>query len=81
MDQDSTGTAPPADWHIPQVSEESLIVPCRAELSLSFDGKEGEQSYLLLIEAPTLQAVRGIFPEVSARFLNIVSRDQSNGDS
>lgn len=79
--QDSTATERPVGTPILPQSSELLIETYHAELSLNFDTTGGPQSYRLSIEAPTFQAVSGICRELSARFLDIVSRDQSSGGS
>jgi len=58
--------------------EASRTEPYHAELSLSFDTKDGRQSFRLSIEAPTLEAGSGILRAAYASICITASRDQSS---
>jgi len=80
MGQDFTETEPPVDIVTIGRYSESHTELFRAELLLSFFIKDRQQSYQLLIEAPTLKEGIGIYRGASAQFLATVLQGNSNGD-
>lgn len=81
MAPDSTASEQPVDKSTPKPSLVLRTAPYLVELSLNSVMEGQPFEYRLSIEAPTLEAVRGIFPGASARLFDIVSQAQSNGGS